>query len=324
MWEKVKNLSTGVKAGIIGGTVLLAAAGIGLGITQPWNRPAEVPEDPDIRQQEPAQPLKEPEKGLSLSVDGKEIPCVLYEGTGWSIYVPEDWSTEQLGENGGLFSSGDGAQLSVRFEPGSSYSGRFINLSAAGDSRVLQFYHGSGEGSPVVEGSVSAAKWDEYDRLFVAMARTLTVGDAQPFKESYVIPQEPDWQTADGLTVLFLDKDGYVVDDSVQETIESFMEGWPEEDREVYTGQYRINALTWAASYTGITKDGFVDVFRADVQYRVRDGAAPAGVNVVNGWADLGSGAYLAVFHDGGTVSQTKGVMSALEDGWTGFASQIA
>lgn len=322
MWEKLKNLSGKAKAGIIGGVALLAAAGVGLGIWQPWKQPEEEPTDPPPVQQEVQEPEKKPEKGLSLRVEGKEVPCVLYEGDGWSIYVPEEWSTEKIGENGGLFTAPDGAQMSVRFDNG-GYSGKYVNLSAAGDRKLLQFYSGIGEGSPVAEGSAPEASWEDYDRLFVAMARTLTVGTEKPFAEDYVIPNEPDWQKAEGMTVLFLDKDGYVVDGPAQEAIESYMESWPEEAREVFTGQYRLNALEWASSYAGLGKDGYVDVFRADVQYRVRDGASPEGVSVVNGWAEAAEDVYLALFHDGGAVSEVRNVVSALENGWIGFAGEV-
>ncbi len=326
MWEKLRDLSGKAKAGIAGGVVLLAAAGVGLGVWQPWNQPEETPEAPDVGQQEPAEPVKKPEEEkLSLRVDGEEVPCVLYEGAGWSIWVPEDWTTESVGENGGQFTSGDGAQLLVRFEPNSEYQGKFVNLSAEGNDRMLQFYSGIGEGSPVTEGTAPKAKWEQYGKLFTALARTLTVGDEKPFAESYIIPEEPDWQKADGMTVLFLDKDGYVVDEEAQNAIESYMQSWPAEDREIYTGQYRINALEWASSYAGLTKDGFVDVFRADVQYRVREGAAPAGVTLVDGWANVEPGSvYLAISHDGGTVSKTTGVTSGLEEGWAGLAAEIA
>lgn len=325
MLEKLNDLSGKAKAGIVGGVVLLAAAGVGLGVWQPWNQEEDTPVEPDTMQQEPAGPQEqEPEKGLSLRVDGEEVPCVLFEGAGWSIYVPETWTTQQLGENGGQFSSGDGAQMSVRFEPGSDYMGRFVNLSANGSDRTLQFYSGTGEGSPNVEGTAPKAKWEQYHRLFVAMARTLTVGDEKPFAESYVIPEEPDWQKAEGLTVLFLDKDGYVVDEEAQAVVENYMQSWPVEDREIYTGQYRINTLEWASSYAGLSKDGFVDVFRADVQYRVKEGAAPEGVTLVDGWASAGEGIYLAIAHDGGTVSRATGVTTGLKDGWAGFAGEIA
>lgn len=324
MLETLRNLSGKAKAGIIGGVLLLAAAGIGLGVWQPWNQPKDTPDEPnDQRQEDLRAPEKKPEKGPSLQVGGEEVPCVLYEGDGWSILVPEEWSTEKLGENGGLFTSPDGAQLSVRFEPEGGYGGSFVNLSAAGDGKLLQFYSGAGGDCPVVEGSAPNGKWDEYDRLFVAMARSLKAGEETPFADSYVIPTEPDWQAADGMTVLYLDKDGYIVDDQVQAEIERYMRSWPAEDREVYTGQYRINSLTWAGSYTGLAKDGFVDVFRADVQYRVAEGASPEGADVVNGWASREEGVYLAVTHDGGAVSGTQGVPSGLEKGWAGLASEL-
>ena len=46
MWERLRDLSGGAKAGIVGGVVLLAAAGVGLGIPvrcsksrrSPWSR----------------------------------------------------------------------------------------------------------------------------------------------------------------------------------------------------------------------------------------------------------------------------------------------
>ena len=118
MLETLRNLSGKAKAGIIGGVVLLAAAGIGVGVWQPWNQPEDLPDEPDDQRQEELQePEKKPDKGLSLQVSGEKVPCVLYEGDGWSIYVPEEWTTEKLGKNGGLFASPDGAQLSVRFEP---------------------------------------------------------------------------------------------------------------------------------------------------------------------------------------------------------------
>ena len=325
MLEKLRNLSGGAKAGIVGGVVLLAAAGIGLGIWQPWNQTEDdVPQEPVVDQvQEPAEPVKKPEKGPSLQVEGKEVPCVVYEGAGWSIYVPEDWTTEKVGENGGLFSSGDGAQMTVGFENG-GYDGSFVNLSDSVAGRTLQFYQGKGEGSPVVEGSAPEAKWDQYRKLLTEMARSLTVGEEKPFADSYVIPEEPDWQRADGMTVLFLDKDGYVVDEETQGAIESYMLSWPEEERLIYTGQYRINTLDWASSYTELTDGGYVDVFRADVQYRVHDGAAPEGVTLVDGWAGMDGDVYLAVFHDGGSVSGTKSVIAKLENGWIGFAGEIA
>lgn len=47
MLETLRNLSGKAKAGIIGGVVLLAAAGIGVGVWQPWNQPEDLPDEPD-------------------------------------------------------------------------------------------------------------------------------------------------------------------------------------------------------------------------------------------------------------------------------------
>lgn len=330
MWEKLRNLSGGAKAGIIGGVALLAAAGVGLGIWQPWKQPETPPDEPDVVQQEPASPQKQPEKGLSLQVNGKKVACALYEGDGWTIYVPEGWSAEGLSGSGALFSSGDGAQLSVQFEADGGYAGKFVNLSAGeGGDRLLQFYDGSGKRGPNVIGSAGAGAWGQYGKLLVALARTLTVGDDKPFAESYVIPEEPDWQSAEGLTVLFLDKDGYIIDEEMQSTIETYMRSWPTEDREIYTGQYRINSMEWAGSYTGLDKSEFVDVFRADVQYQVAEGGEErlkeqdGGVQVANGWASDRNGVFLAVFHDGGSVAKSQGIVTADVRDWIAFAGLL-
>lgn len=332
MWEKLRGLSGGAKAGIVGGVVLLAAAGVGLGIWQPWNQQPEeeAPNEPNVVQQEPAAPQKQPEKGLSLQVNGKKVACALYEGDGWSIYVPEGWTAEGLSGSGALFSSGDGAQLSVQFEPDGGYTGKFVNLSAGeGGDRLLQFYDGSGKRGPSVVGNADAGAWEQYGKLLVALARTLTVGDEKPFAESYVIPEEPDWQRAEGLTVLFLDKDGYIIDEEMQSTIESYMRSWPAEDREIYTGQYRINSMEWAGRYTGLARNEFVDVFRADVQYQVAEGGEErlkeqdGGVQVTNGWASGLNGVFLAVFHDGGSVAKTQGIVTADVRDWTAFVALL-
>ena len=67
-----------------------------------------------------------------------------------------------------------------------------------------------------------------------------------------------------------------------------------------------------------------MDVFRADVQYRVNEGAEPEGVTLVNGWANVGGSVYLAVLHDGGSVSKTIGSTGDPEGGWAEFAARIA
>lgn len=331
MLEKLKSLSTGAKVGIASGAVLLAAAGVGLGITQPWNNQQEdlPPDPPPVQQQVPQEPEKKPEEGLSVRAGNEVVPCALYEGTGWSIYVPEGWSAAKQGENGAKFSSEDGAEMTVEFLPGSDYQGSFVNLSAGEKKQTLLFHQGIGEGSPMVSGTGPAAQWDRYGKLFTALARTLTVGTEKPFGEVYIIPQTPDWQEAEGKTVLFLDKDGYIVDDPVMEAVENYMKSWPEEDRKNYTGQYRVNDIQWVSSYTGITEEGYIDVFRADVQYRVAQGAEEnlkaqdGGVQIVNGWASVMTDVFLAVSHDGGSVDNTKGIPAVDAGDWVSFASLL-
>lgn len=333
MLERLKYMSGKAKAGIAGGLALLAAAGVGLGVWQPWNRAEEPPQEPDAAQQEPQTPPapSEPsEKKLSLQVEGETVPCTLYEGAGWSIYVPEGWTAAQEGENGARLSSSDGAQVTVAFQPGSDYAGQFVNLSdAGGGARQLQFYSGTGEGSPDLRASAPGNKWDGYDKLFVAMARSLEVGGENPFSTSYIIPQEPDWQEAEGSTVLFLDKDGFIVDGKAQEAVERYMSAWPEADRKNYTGQYRINGIDWAGTYSGIVKAGYVDVFHVRAQYRVAQGGEEAlkaqnsAAKIVDGWAGAPEEVYLAVFNDGGAVDKTQALTAPAPAVWSDLASQL-
>lgn len=325
MLEKLKGLSTQAKVGIASGAVLLAAAGVGLGITQPWNQQEvlQPAEPPPVQQQVPQEPAQKPNKELSVRAGNEVVPCTLYEGDGWSIYLPEGWSAEKKGNNDALLQDGNGAELSVRFLPGSDYMGNFVNLSGGEQTRTLQFFQGIGEGSPEVSGTGAENRWDYFGKLFTALARTLTVGEEKPFGEVYIIPQKPDWQKAEGSTVLFLDKDGYIVDDKMQEAVEDYMQSWPVEDRENYTGQYRINAIQWAGSYTGITEDGYIDIFQADVQYRLKENAAPQGTASVNGWAAGKENVFLAISHDGGSVEKTQGIVTAANSDWIQFVQLL-
>lgn len=323
MLEKLKGLSTQMKAAIGAGLAALAALGIGVAVWQPWNQAVEPPQEPDDQvQQGTVEPAAPAEKGLGVKVNGEDVPCTLYEGVGWSIYVPESWETVgAAGENGALFRAPDGAEMEVGFQPVAGDTGAFFSLAAVnGTDRQLQFCDGSGEGSPVVTGRAPKSQWDRCGKLFLALAKTLSVGTQSPFAGSYVIPWEPDWQKADGNTVLFIGKDGVILDSMVQKAVEDNMRSWPAEDRAVYTGQYRVNGIDWAASYTGLT-DGYIDVFKVRVQYRVSESAeVPAGVNVVDGWAALPDSFYLALSHDGGDVSGTQTVVAQEPEDWVAFA----
>lgn len=328
MLTKLKELSTQAKVAIGAGLAALLAIGIGVAVWQPWNQTKEPDPDPAVDQREPVTSQQPAEKGLSVKAGGEEVPCTLYEGTGWTIYVPEGWEGKAAGENGAVFTSPDGAEMEVGFQPVDGGAGLFISLAAEeGNGKQLQFCDGSGEGSPVITGRAPQSQWNRYEKLFTALAKTLTVGTQTPFAGSFAVPQEPDWQVAAGDTVLFLDKDGVVLDDRVQEAVEDYMRSWPEEDRAIYTGQYRINGIDWTASYTGLT-DGYIDIFRARVQYRVAaDGEEAAkareGVTVVDGWASLPDSVYLVVAHDGGNVEKTQAVVAPEPKDWVGFANLL-
>lgn len=334
MLTKWKGLSKQVKIALGAGLACLAALGIGVAAWQPWNQ-KEPAEDlaPPPQQQEQI-PQEKTEKGPTLKVGSEEIPCSVYTAAdGWTLSVPEGWEAANLGDNGVVFSSTDGAQLSVLAAEGSGgFGGDFVNLSTlTGDERTLLFYTGTDQKSYYVYGDAKAADWNQYSKLFTAMARTLTLpgGADAPFAESFVLPQEPDWQETEGLTVLFLDKDGFVLDEKVQEAVEEYMRSWPVEDRTDYTGQYRVNRVVWAGSFAGLAKagenaaEGYVDIFRADVQYRTAEGAANEGVEIVDGWASREGGVYLAVFHDGGSVEKTLWRVWDNAAGWPALAAEL-
>lgn len=312
MLTKIKNLSKGAKAALGAGVVLLAAAGVGLGIWQPWNRAPQEPDAP-VRPPQQVQGPSQPEvQGPQIQVGSETVNCTVYTGEGWSICVPEDWTAEQAGENGARLTSGDGAEMLVEFLPGSDYAGNFVSLSDAGAERTLRFYAGIGEGSPVITAAAPADRWREYEKLFAALARTLTVGTEKPFGEVFVVPPEPDWQEAEGLTVLFLDKDGFVLDEEVNKAVEAHMLAWPEEDREGCTGRYRVDAIAWDVSFTGLTEN-YIDVFRADVAFETD-----------TGWTDMPGGLLLAVYSDGSSVQRTQWLNGAAVESQEEMAAALA
>ena len=335
MLTKLKGLSKQMKIAIGVGLAGLAALGIGVAAWQPWNTAEPVENQDPPPQQQVQAPQEKPEKGPTLEVGSEEIPCSVYTAAdGWTLSVPEGWEAANLGDNGIVFSSGDGAQLSVLAAGDSGgFDGEFVNLSTlTGDERTLLFYTGAGQKSYYIYGDAKAADWNQYSKLFAAMARTLTLPgeDSAPFAESFVLPQEPDWQETEGMTVLFLDKDGFVLDEKIQDAVEEYMRSWPVEDRTSYTGQYRMNRIVWAGSFAGLAKaggsaaEGYIDVFRADVQYRTAEGAAIDGVEIVDGWASREGGVYLAVFHDGGSVEKTLWRVWDNTAGWPTLAAELA
>ena len=63
------------------------------------------------------------------------------------------------------------------------------------------------------------------------------------------------------MTVLFLDKDGYVLDDEVRKAVEAYMGGWSGETRALFTGEYRVEEIAWISSYSELVEE-YVNVFR--------------------------------------------------------------
>ena len=307
MLTKLKELSAQAKIAIGAGLAALLALGIGVAVWQPWNQPAEEPDPaPVVDEQDPVTPQEPEEEKLSVKVNGEDVPCTLYEDGGWSICVPEGWEASPInGGKGARFTSPEGAELTVEFRQVGGVRGRpFQAVSTDGNDKVLQFCGMSGGDTPVLTGRAPKTQWDRYEKLFAALARTLTGEAASSFQEVYVLPQEPDWQVAEGYTVLFLEKDGVILNDKAQEAVEDHMRTWPAEDQTVYTGQYRINSIDWAADYTGLS-DSYIDVFSVRVQYRVAGGgeealAARDGVTVADGWAALPENLYLVYDHDSG------------------------
>lgn len=296
MLTKLKGLSTRAKAALGSGLALLIAAGVGLGVWQPWNQTEPPPEDPVDQVQPAPAPQPPAEKQLSVKVGSEDVPCTLYEGDGWSIYVPDGWSVSATPDG---IAMNDGATvLEVARERQAGYDGAFVTAWAGENGgRALTFYasEGTDGGWSVTFGPADGEGWRKYEKLAAALARTLKAGDKEPFADSFVLPTEPDWQEAEGLTVLFLDKDGYVLDDKVQSAVESYMLSWSDEIKAAHTGQYRINGISWHSTFTGL-RDGYIDVFRASVSYEQTGGS----------WTLPTEGVLAAVYHDGGSVEKTK------------------
>ena len=124
-------MSKQVKIALGAGLACLAALGIGVAAWQPWNQ-KEPTEDlaPPPQQQEQI-PQEKTEKGPTLKVGSEEIPCSVYTAAdGWTLSVPEGWEAANLGDNGVVFSSTDGAQLSVLAAEGSGgVWGEFLKIS---------------------------------------------------------------------------------------------------------------------------------------------------------------------------------------------------
>ncbi len=312
MLTKLKGLSTRAKAALGSGLALLVAAGVGLGVWQPWNQQPEPEDKTDAPPQQVTTPQEPKEdKGLRLKVGSQQVPCTLYEGDGWSIYVPDGWTV--TGGPDGVSMSDGTSKLDVVRGGQPAYEGAFVCAWAGGNgTKARTFYAGVGgsESWTAAFGPFDQEIWDRDEKLATALTRTLKAGSEEIFADSFVLPSEPDWQMLEGMTVLFLDKDGYIVDERIQTAVEDYMLSWTDETKAAFTGQYRVNGISWAYTFTGIA-DGYIDVFRADVSYETAEGAAAESLlgrpmEIRDGWAQPKDGVLLALYHDGGSVEKTK------------------
>lgn len=310
--EKLKTKTMGY---IAAGVVALGAVGAGLGITQPWKQDEE-PEPPappqEVQTSQPGRP-----DGY-LTVGGKQIPCTLHEGDGWSILVPQEWRID--GDETHLAAVPElGSSVELAVGPGSLEKGpRGVSCYRDDDGTMNRIFS-LGEGEKQLEVSCRAPEdqWEDYKFTLAAMAKSFTVDGEQPFQAWSPLPEEPQWQMADGVTVLWLDKDGVALDGEAGKAVKAKMQAWDTDYRSYFTGKYRIEPLSWKASYTNLDCAPYVDIFVGQVRYELADPAkAPAdaggGVNsVVNGWYSNGiDDVCLAVLHDGESVKAVKSTPS--------------
>lgn len=312
---------TKIILGSVGGGLLALA--IVLAVWQPWKKQAEEPPVTPPSQGTDQQQGQKPAETPTLTVGGEKIPCTVYEGDGWSIYVPEGWTAE-AGEDGGAFvlteSGRETARLEVTRSAGSGYAGSFISasgqkLSDTAEQRQRLFYAGTTQDAWQVLCQASKADWDACQRLMTAMARTLAVGEERPFAELYPVASEPDWQTTDGKTVMWMDKDGFVVDDEMEKAVEAEMTAWDDSFKAMHTGKYRLEDLGWAASYTCLQGKEYVDIFSAQVWYGLTEAGAagiaqidtdPDRLEIEDGWYTDHRPVYLAILHDGSAVEEVR------------------
>lgn len=319
--KKWSALTNAAKGGIIAGGVALAALAVGLGVTQPWKPQAPAGQDTQVQQPQDHQPegpsKDEPEPEAVVTVGKDDIPCTVYEGEGWSILVPEDWTMD----GGTMYPAGeapdsDGVYVSVSMKDGAAYKDAYVSIASRDNALERVFHTASANRRWEVACRAPRDRWDDAQQLMKALARTFTVDGKKPFETLNPVASEPDWQTAEGSTVLWMDKDGYIVSQDAEDFAQRQMSGWTDEEKAVYTGQYKVEDLSWAANYTCLPGDEYADVFRCRIRYEVAVGRQADAAELLgdagtveDGWADTGS-VDIVLFHDGGAVGEVKTLLA--------------
>lgn len=272
---------------------------------------------------------------ITLPAGSRKVDCWIYEGDGWTIPYPKDWTVVEKQDEVHFVppdSTEDGTCVTVSLSSRAEYSGSFIAIGAkqfadgtAGLERM--FYHG-GEGGYAVSGKMKDEDWESFEKIMNAMSRTMTVGDQSPFASLYPMASQPEWQVVDGELVLFLDKDGADMDSVVDEAVKARLNGMSSEERACLTGEYRLGSSAWDSEYTCIGED-YIDVFCLTVEFKIASGKANEielkdGQSIRNGWlVDESTLLYVAVFHDGSTVSRRVSSWGDAEFFGAEFASRV-
>ena len=296
------------------GAVALVAGGLML--WQPWNRePQQQEAPPPVVEETPV--VEEEKPDLTITVGGKKVDCRLYRGDGWTMPVPMDWTIEESEGEVSFIppdSTADGTCLTVAVSQDPVYDGEFISVGVHdfngenGFERL--FYSGDARGYNVFCKMKTEEDIEKYEKTMTAMARTMTVGDERPFASLYPMASQPEWQVVDGETVLFLDKDGVDIESVAESAVKSYMNGWSNEKKALFTGQYRMDPAQWVQSYTCVGDD-YVDVFTVSAEYQVVSGGASSvelgeGQQIRGGWlSDANRVLYVVVIHDGSSVKNT-------------------
>ncbi len=315
-------LGVGAAALVVGGVLLW----------HPWDRekPEDTPPPPVV---EDTVPVEEEKPDLTITVGGKKVDCRLYQGDGWTIPVPMDWTIEENGDTVSFIppdGSSDGSCLSVTVGE-TVYTGSFISVGEAdfdGETGMERlFYTGADRGFDVLC-RMTDGEIEDLEKTMNAMARTMKVGEEPPFASLYPMASEPEWQVVDGEVVLFLDKDGVDIDSTARAATEKRMNGWDNEKKSHFTGKYRMGEPVWVDSYTCVVDD-YVDVFALPVEYQVNSGEAASvtlgeGQEIRGGWlSDENELLYVAIFHDGSAITKTVTVWNGRDYDGAAFAADV-